>query len=505
MITILLSILAIFLSWAVSYLVAVPTAYLARSTGLFNIPVLRVFRPLADDPRVKVLRKLLFAMMIVGLVFFLSTLLDSQPASQLLKTRIQSFLKFELTQTLMDGLQVNLILSLGIFVIYQALLFTNEFFPRLHTLLEGWRRTRFHVIRLMNMEILTPDQITDFLLSLTRYIKNGITVILVVTGVTYTLSFFPASQGFALSVIDTVIGILTGFYMSLLGFLPNILMLLFIATMTYYSLKLLKFFYDGVQNNRIRIFGLHKELAEPTFQLIRFFILALALVAAYSYFPGSDSPVFRGITIFVGFLLSLGSTALVTNIVSGVVLTYTRGLRLGDRVKIGNTTGDVVERTLLVTRIRTIKNVVISIPNSMVLNNEIINYSAIQAEEGLILHTTVTIGYDVPWREVHGLLISAALSTKNIQAVPKPFVLQTSLDDYYISYELNAYTVTPKLMAVIYSELHQNIQDYFNNADVEIMSPAYTAYREGNTITIPSIDKVGSALGADEDIITLPL
>lgn len=506
MLAILLSMLTLFLSWTIAYLIAVPTAYLVRATDLVNIPVFRVFRPLTDKVRVRGLRKLFFAAIVVGLAFFLSTLLDTQPASQVWKAYLQKFVNFELTQTLMNGLLANLMLSLGLFIIYQALLFVKDFFPRLHTLIQGWRHTKFHVIRIKNMEILTPDQITDFLLSLTRYIKNGITIILVVTGFTYTLSFFPVSQHFAISIIGKVTGLLTVIYLSLLGFLPNILMLLFITMATYYLLKLLKFFYEGIQNNKIRIFGLHKELAEPTYQLVRFFIFALALVAAYPYFPGSDSPVFRGITIFVGFLLSLGSTALVTNIVSGVVLTYTRGLKLGDRVKIGNTTGDVIERTLLVTRIRTIKNVVISIPNSMVLNNEIINYSALQAQEGLVLHTTVTIGYDVPWREVHGLLINAALATKYIQSEPKPFVLQTSLDDYYISYELNAYTVTPKRMAMIYSELHQNIQDYFNRASVEIMSPAYMAYREGSTVTIPSIDKIGHDVrAAHEDIITLPL
>jgi len=213
-------------------------------------------------------------------------------------------------------------------------------------------------------------------------------------------------------------------------------------------------------------------------------IVALALVAAYPFLPGSDSPVFRGITIFVGFLLSLGSTSLVTNIVSGIVLTYTRGLRIGDRVKIGQTVGDVLERTLLVTRIRTIKNVVVTIPNGMVLNNEIINYNARILEEGLILNTTVTIGYDVPWRKVHDLLIRAALSTRDILSDQKPFVLQTSLDDYYVSYELNTYTHAPERMAIIYSELHQNIQDCFNEAGVEIMSPGYTAYRDGSEATI---------------------
>jgi small-conductance mechanosensitive channel len=433
---------------------------------------------------------------------FLSTLLDAQPTSQLLKLYIQQFVNFELTQTLMNGLLTNLMLSLGVFIIYQALLFTSDFFPRLYTLLQSWRHTRFHMIRLKSMELLTPDQITDFLFSLTRYIQNGINLILVITGITYTLSFFPGTQGVASVIVEKTSEILLGFRTAILSFLPNLLTLFFIIAVTYYTLKLLRFFYDGVKNNKIRIFGLHNDLVEPTYQLLRFFTFALALVAAYPFLPGSNSPVFRGLTIFTGFLLSLGSTALATNIISGIVLTYTRGLRVGDRVKIGTTTGDVVERTILVTRIRTIKNVVISIPNSMVLNNEIINYSSTPSKDGLILHTTVTIGYDVPWRKVHNLLIDSAIATKHIQSMPRPFVLQTSLDDYYVSYELNAYTAAPKLMAIIYSELHQNIQDHFNNADVEIMSPAYMAYREGNQSTLP---EVGFGLkAASNNIITSP-
>ena len=505
MLAIFLSTLTIFLSWALAYLVAVPTAYLVRTTGLVNIPVLRVFRQMTDNVRVKGLRKLIFASILIGLAILLSDMLDTQPASKLLNIYIQKFINFELTQTLLNGVMVNLILSLGIFIIYQALLISNGFFPRLITLLEGWRNTRFHVIRLKSMELLTPDQITDFLLSLTRYIQNGINIVLVITGITYTLSFFPGTHGLASMIIEVTSGILLSFRTAVFGFLPNLLTLFLIITVTYYTLKLLRFFYDGVKNNKIRIFGLHKDLVEPTYQLLRFFSVALALVAAYPFLPGSNSPVFRGIALFTGFLLSLGSTALAANIISGIVLTYTRGLRVGDRVKIGETTGDVVERTILVTRIRTIKNVIISIPNSMALNNEIINYSSTLSKDGLILHTTVTIGYDVPWREVHGLLISAALSTPNIQTVPKPFVLQTSLDDYYVSYELNAYTTTPKLMAMTYSKLHQNIQDQFNNAGVEIMSPAYMAYREGSSTTISRVDNISDDLSAHENVITLPL
>lgn len=479
-----LSVFALLFSWAVAYLFAVPLAFLFHSRGLVDLPVIRVFKPFTGNIHAKGLQKILFTGFLMGLALLLSKLLDTEPAFQLLTGYFQNFMDYDLTQTLMSGLLSNLMLALGLFVIWQTVLFANQLFPRLHAILDGWRNTRFHVVKFNSMELVTPDQITDFLLLLSRYFQISLTFILMVMGLTYTLSFFHGTQSIALGIVENAYIIFHNFGATILGFIPNLITLILIATITRLTLKLLRFFYEGIQNNRIKIFGLHKDLAEPTYQLLRFLALALAIVAAYPFLPGSNSPVFRGITIFAGFLLSLGSTSLVTNIVSGVVLTYTRGLRIGDRVKIGNTTGDVVERTMLVTRIRTIKNVVVSIPNSMVINNEIVNYSALTSKDGLILNTTVTIGYDVPWRTVHELLIHAAFATTGIQQTPKPFVMQTSLDDYYVSYELNAYTSDPKCMAMTYSELHQNIQDHFNKANVEIMSPAYTAYREGAQSTV---------------------
>ena len=157
----------------------------------------------------------------------------------------------------------------------------------------------------------------------------------------------------------------------------------------------------------------------------------------------------------------------------------------GDRVKIADTVGDVVGRTLLVTRIRTIKNVDITIPNSMVLSSHLINFSSVAREHGLILHTSITIGYDAPWKTVHALMIAAAKATTHILEKPEPFVLQTSLDDFYVTYEINAYTDQANKQATIYAELHQNIQDKFNEGGVEIMSPHYANIRDGNQVTIP--------------------
>jgi small-conductance mechanosensitive channel len=184
-------------------------------------------------------------------------------------------------------------------------------------------------------------------------------------------------------------------------------------------------------------------------------------------------------------MAALLTRSAVSNVIAGLVLTYMRSFRIGDRVKIADTTGDVVEKTLLITRIQTVKNVEVTVPNSLVLGSHIVNFSTSAKTKGLILHTQVTIGYDAPWKKVHELLIQAALNTDEILSEPKPFVLQTSLDDSYVSYEINAYTHNAHRMAGIYSMLHQNIQDAFNKAGVEIMSPSFSAIRDGNTVTIP--------------------
>jgi small-conductance mechanosensitive channel len=309
---------------------------------------------------------------------------------------------------------------------------------------------------------------------------------------TLVFSLYPQTEGFAHTVLSSMNEVLTTFWDNMINFIPNLFALLVIAIFTRFALRLLRFFYDGMQQGKIKFSSIHPEVVEPTYQILRFLVVAFALVAAFPYIPGSSSPMFRGLSIFVGFLISLGSTSLVTNIISGIVLTYSRGLKIGDRVKIGETIGDVVDRTLLITRVRTIKNVVITIPNVVVMQNEIVNFSSEARDAGLILHTSVTIGYDEPWRNVQKLLITAALETVDIMVHPEPYVLKTSLDNHYITYELNAYTDQPLRMQDIYSELHQNILDKFNQAEVEILSPTYFAFRDGQTTTINKVEISGN-------------
>jgi small-conductance mechanosensitive channel len=258
-----------------------------------------------------------------------------------------------------------------------------------------------------------------------------------------------------------------------------------IIVVTRYILKVIALFFSGITRGAITFAGFHRDWAEPTYKIVRFLVIVFAAIAIFPYIPGSQSEGFRGISVFLGLLISLGSAASIGNIVAGIVLTYMRPFQVGDRVQIADTTGDVMEKTLLVTRIRTIKNVDVTIPNAMVLGSHLSNYSSSSKDHGLILHTSVTIGYDAPWQEVHELLIAAARSTMHILAKPEPFVLQTSLNDFYVTYEINAYTDQPNLMATIYAELHQHIQDTFNEAGLEIMSPHYTQIRDGNKTAMP--------------------
>jgi small-conductance mechanosensitive channel len=375
---------------------------------------------------------------------------------------------------------------LGVLLLFLIIYIVNNTFYKLHKRIEAWAQARFRVIKISTLEFTIPTRLTSSFGLLIKYLRTATMLAMLLLGLTFSLNIFPETRGIVWTLYERVAIVLGMLLEKLLAFLPNLIAVVVIAVIARYTLKLLAFLSEGVRQKKIKISGVHPDLIDPTLQLLRFLVIALAIVTAYPYVPGSDSPVFRGVSIFVGFLLSLGSTSLVANIISGIVLTYTRGLKIGDRVQIADAVGDVIDRNLLVTRVRTIKNVIITIPNGMVLSNHIINYSASAEENGLILNTTVTIGYDAPWRQVRQLLIEAALDTPGILESPAPFVFQTSLDDYYVSYELNAYTKQPSRMAEIYSLLHQNIQDHFNEAGVEIMSPAYSAWRDGNQSTIPS-------------------
>ncbi len=325
--------------------------------------------------------------------------------------------------------------------------------------------------------------------SIVTFVKRSLSlfmgVILTYSYAAVVFSLFSFSSTWAAQLLYFILSPLSVVWKSFVTFLPNLFFIIVLSVVFYYLTRLVKVVFKEVERGTIELPGFYQDWSMPTYNIVRLMIIVLAAIVIFPYLPGSNSPFFQGISVFIGILFSLGSSSATTNMVAGVVLTYMRPFVIGDRVKIADTVGDVLEKTLLVTRIKTIKNVDVTIPNAMVLGSHIINYSSSANNPGIILNTSVTIGYDVPWRTVHQLLVSAAESTSDVLKEPRPFVLQTALNDFYVAYEINCYTNKSSGMAVIYSELHSKIQDAFNEAGVEIMSPHYSAVRDGNQTTVP--------------------
>jgi small-conductance mechanosensitive channel len=299
------------------------------------------------------------------------------------------------------------------------------------------------------------------------------------------LDYFPWTKVYAAQLLSKTLGPVSQGTRAVTEYLPNLFLISFIAYIGYGVILFSKYVFAEIGRERLSLPDFDPDWAEPTFKLARALIVFMAVIVAAPYFPGWGSPAFNQFGLFLGLLVSLGSSGAISHLVAGVLLTYTRAFKLGDRVKIGTFTGDVISRTLFTTQLKTIKNEQVTLHNGQVITMEIINYTTLANSDGLILHTPVTIGYDVDWRQIHELLKSAALACDGIDSKPEPFVLQTALDDAYVVYEINAYTKKPHEMMRLYSDLRQSIQDKFFEAGVEIMSPHYTSLRDGNAVAIP--------------------
>jgi small-conductance mechanosensitive channel len=332
---------------------------------------------------------------------------------------------------------------------------------------------------------MSADQELKLILFLLKAIKWFFIVVLLYLVLPLVFSIFPFTRGWGNLLFGLVWSPFKGVLLSVWDYLPNLFSILVIYFVMKYLIRFVKYIFSEIEVGNLKISGFYPDWAKPTYGIVRFLLYAFMFVLIFPYLPGSDSSIFKGVSVFIGVLFSLGSTSAIANMIAGLVITFMRPFKIGDRIKIGDTTGDVIEKTMLVTRLRTIKNEEITIPNSAILSGNTINYSSISKDYGLILHTTVTIGYDVPWNLMHQALIEAALRTETIMNEPPPFVLQTSLDDFYVSYQINAHTKEPGKQAHIYSELHKNIQDVCNEKGIEIMSPHYKAERDGNMTTIP--------------------
>ena len=415
--------------------------------------------------------------------------LEGRPVEELARDyadRIRQAIAAYQKEHSLSNLMIGIAKTILAFLILVALiLLVNRGVRRLNRAILATQK--IHSVKVESVEFFTADRIRAMVIHAVKVIRFLIILFLLYAYLHLGLSFFPATQQFALKFYHNLLNAFSIIGNAIWDQTPSLAFLAVLYVIARYVLKSLRFFFDQIISGKVTVAGLDAEVAPITYKIFKVLIIIFFLVVAYPYIPGSDSPAFKGISIFLGVLFSLGSSSAIANLIAGVALTYQRSFHVGDVIKVGEATGVVLERRLNVTRLKTWKNEIVTISNNTVLNSYVNNFSQqVREGYGLILHTTVTIGYDAPWKTVHALLIAAAKATKHILPTPPPFVLQTALNDFYVSYEINAYTDAPEYFPQIYSELHQNIQDKFNEGGVEIMSPHYTNLRDGNQTTIPA-------------------
>lgn len=374
---------------------------------------------------------------------------------------------------------------LTLFILVIILILNKKLFKYIASKILEQQGKKINGINIKNYTLFDAHKEVKFLITLSIFLKWIVNLIIIYITLPILFGIFPWTKNLAKTLFGYIIEPIKRISNELWEYLPNLFTIIIILFVFKYILRGLNYLKTEIEDGNLKIKGFYPDWANSTHQIIKILIYAFMLIVIFPYLPGSDSTVFKGVSVFLGVLFSFGSAGSLSNIIAGLVITYMRLFKIGDRVKIGDVVGDIIEKTLLVTRIRTIKNEIISIPNSTIMNSHTINYSSDAPENGLIIHSTVTIGYDVPWKDMHSYLIEAAKRTNLIEKKPEPFVLQTSLDDFYVSYQINAYTKSPNKQAIIYSDLHQNIQDVCNENNIEIMSPHYRGVRDGNDVAIP--------------------
>ena len=290
---------------------------------------------------------------------------------------------------------------------------------------------------------------------------------------TYVLGNFPLSQPFAEQLSEMLFHSLGSFANGAIAAIPSLVSVAIILFLAKAANDVADNVFHNVALGRSLLPGIHRETAGATRRIVAVVIWGVGIAIAYPYLPLAESNAFKGLSVMFGFMLTLGSAGVVTQLMGGLVLIYSRALKVGDFVCIGEVTGVVKEMSALSTKIINMRNEEVTIPNAVLVNSPIKNYTGATGERGALISTTVTIGYDTPWRQVHAMLINAAESTSGLRNQPKPFVMQKALQDYYVEYELYAYVDRPLERIQILSELHSHIQDEFNTYGVQIMSPHF--------------------------------
>jgi small-conductance mechanosensitive channel len=365
-----------------------------------------------------------------------------------------------------NSLTATLILAVAIVAIARLWRAVDRLFTR-HL------EKRIHAVEIQSFEVMRAEQIVTALRRAAMTIRMVAFLSVALPYLAFMLAQWPWTRGASRAVIGFALAPLQIIGTGIVANVPSLVFLTVLCVVVREALRLIRLFFAAVERGTVTLAGFDADWAQPTYKIVRLAIVAFGLIVAYPYIPGSDTAAFSGITVFIGIVFSLGSSSAISNIIAGYMMTYRRAFRVGDRVRIGDAVGDVVEMRLQVTHLRSVKNEELVIPNSQILTSQVLNYSSLARTCGLILHTEVGIGYDTPWRQVEAMLLAAAERTAGLSREPRPFVLEKRLGDFAVTYELNAYSSNVPAMAHLYAELHRNILDVFNEHDVQIMTPAY--------------------------------
>jgi len=358
-----------------------------------------------------------------------------------------------------------------------------------------YRRWKFRLTRLVmrralplvikDYEVLNKHRQGALFLMLYRLLRIGLIVVQLLITIPVLFSLFPETKSLTITVLGYIWDPTTDIFWGVIGYLPKFFKILVIIICFRYLVKWLHYLSNEIASGCLRINGFYPDWAVPTYHILRVLCYSFMFVMIWPLLPNSNSEVFQGVSVFLGVIVSLGSTSIIGNLMAGLVMTYMRPFHQGDFIRFGEVEGFVLEKTALVTRIRTRKNEIITIPNSNLMSAQTSNFTFAAHNYGIIVHTKVTIGYDMKHEVIENLLLDAARATKHIEKKPLPFVRVTKLDDFYVEYEINAYTKHSEWLSDIYSQLHQNILDHFHSAGVEIMSPHIFGLRNDLELQIP--------------------
>jgi small-conductance mechanosensitive channel len=318
---------------------------------------------------------------------------------------------------------------------------------------------------------------------LVRIAGGALALLFTYSWVTIVLRRFPYTRPWGETLKATLYATVTSGARRLLDHLPDLLTVLLIVVVTRFAVRLVSFAFRTVEDGRVSLPGVYPETAQPTRRIAVALLWIFALVVCYEFLPGAKSDAFKGVSVFIGLIISLGSSGIMNQVMSGLMVTYSRAVRVGDFVRIGDVEGTVTQLGTLSTKITTPRNEEVTLPNALVVSQAATNYSR-HAADGVLAPATITIGYDVPWRQVQSLLLIAAERTPGVRKAPAPVVLQTALGDFAVEYKVLVCVDQPHRRLVTLNALHANIQDAFNYYGVQIMSPAYEA-DPGERKTVP--------------------